>query len=360
MADAGDYNTSSTGRFFRLKDRPDGCAFTGDVAADGTLTNVQLLTPGTGFTAGTTYALTEFLGFTAGQQDSTADTTTPATIQVNSLVDYNHTSEFSMGYSPTTENNGYRYFVNINNYVDKLNSIDGLGLFVEPEDDKLRANAYLYPNSKSPYNTATGFGAMVGFGQNEYRLSNSNTDSDVNPSTGQGVLDENLIVNVNNLPIKTYIGKKMKKDGAITDAPVGNVQGLTKTIGKVPRYYEENGSSSQHLSGPFYYDYFPYSVPLHNAVELNMNELDISINNQDGTLATDIAKSSLLLDITNVDNVGEGAHGGVTGNPIEAPRSFDMLNINNGQLQPAIKGGFAQGPNAGFQGVASRPRPKHL
>ena len=266
----------------------------------------------------------------------------------------------SMGYSPTTENNGYRFFININNYVKDHNSIEGLGLFVEPRDDKLRANAYFTPNNKAAYPAASSFGAMVGFGGDEYRLSEDDTISDKNPSTGMGVLDDNLIVNVNNLPIKTYIGKKMRKAGGINDAPVGNVQGLTKTIGKVPRYYEENGSSGQHLAGPFYYDYFPYSVPLHNAVELNINELDISINNQNGTLATDIAKTSLLLDITNVDNVGEGIHGGVTGNPIQAPRSFDMVNITNGQLEPAIKGGFAQGANAGFTGVAQRPRPRHL
>ena len=131
---------------------------------------------------------------------------------------------------------------------------------------------------------------------------------------------------------------KVQADAVLTTKPVGNTQGLTKLVGKVPRFHDDTGVSHSGLEGPFYYDYFPYSIPLKNAVDLVINELNISLTNPDGTLATDITRADLLLSITNVDSVGEGDTGGVIGKRRNAPKhTYDKLDITKGQLQPILE-----------------------
>ena len=144
------------------------------------------------------------------------------------------------------------------------------------------------------------------------------------------------------MPIKSYVGKRYQRNATINDNPIGNQQGLTNLIAQVPRHHDDNGEAGSANTGPYYFDYFPYSIPLHNATQLLRNELDFSIRNPDGTLATDITRCLLLLDVSNVDNVGEGLTGGEIGDPRIRQQSSVQLDIGKNQLQPTIGGGKQQ------------------
>ena len=141
------------------------------------------------------------------------------------------------------------------------------------------------------------FGDMIGFKRTEYKVQKGKSAvSDTDPSPNQVVaVNPTLIINVDNLPHKSYIGKAHKADATLDSKPVGSQQGLTKMIGKVPRHHDDNGDGGSGGEGPFYFDYFPYSIPLRNATELTINELDITIRNPDGTLATDVIQTHMLL-----------------------------------------------------------------
>lgn len=334
------FTAGQNGLIFTLGDN--GAIIQANTDAQGLISSTPtVLNSGSGFIvgAGQSYAIKEVSLATGDPVGSggavgaiTALTNTPA-----------------MGYGTvfdkTKSYQGYCYWLGFGNEdafseANPRSSINKLALRVE-DDKKHQLYFELHPRLESS------FGDMLGFAKAEYTISD-NADmitSDINPLPTAGVTaDPNptLIVNIDNLPIKSYIGKRMKADSLITDLPVGNQQGLTKMIGKVPRHHDDNGDGGKTNTGPFYYDYFPYSVPLNNATELVLNELEISVRNPDGTLAIDVIETNMLLNITNVESVGEGGFGGVIGNPIEAPNNYDRLNVPKGQLQPEIRGGFAQ------------------
>lgn len=194
------------------------------------------------------------------------------------------------------------------------------------------------------------FGDMLGFKKDNYVLASSGSDnitSDDNPDPNKQVgLHPTIMVNIDNLPIKSYIGKKYKADALINDKPIGNQQGLTRMIAKLPRFHDDQGNGGSAGVGPYYYDYFEYVVPLHNATQIVLNELEITFRNPDGTLATDIIKSHLLLKLNNVQSAGDGL--GSIGQPIHPAQNgrYDKLNMTNGQFMPTITEGQPLRPTA--------------
>ena len=249
-----------------------------------------------------------------------------------------------MNFLPAKVNNGFRIHLAFGN-PEKGDTLGGVS---EATEMVLMTSSDLPQSSYVDFNPQfePNFGIMTGYLRSDYQI-RAETDiiaSDANPVPNQQIAyNTTLMVNVDNLPHKSYIGKGYKPDMLLTDTPVGNLQGLTKMIGKVPRHHDgATAQTGKDSEGPFYFDYFPYSIPLRNATELIFNELDISIRNPDGTLATDVSEAHLLLNITGDENTGEGSMGGSIGKPIEAPNSYDRLNVPKGQLQPEISGGFAQ------------------
>lgn len=333
------YATDATGAVFTIGGTK-GAVIRCDTDANGDLTGTpEILNSGAGYEAGQGgYAVVQF-DETTGQQIGSGN----ATVAITAL-----TNTPPMGYGTSFDKNktyqGYGYWFGFGSKdkADGSGSATVTNVIMKVEDDKVDD---LYLEFHPRYEAS--FGDTIGFAKQEYLLTN-NTDilsSDTNPIPTAGITENphpTIIVNVDNLPIKSYIGKRMKADATIYDKPVGNQQGLTKMIGKVPRHHDDNGDGGKTNTGPFYYDYFPYSVALNNATEIVLNELEISVRNPDGTLATDIIEANLLLNISNVESVGESTFGGGIGNPIEAPNSYDRLNVPKGQLQPELRGGFAQ------------------
>ena len=113
-----------------------------------------------------------------------------------------------------------------------------------------------------------------------------------------------LHLNINNLPLHSIVGQKYNANALVGSNPVGSRNGVTRLLAQFPRYHQINGVSAVDKFGPFYYDYFPYSVRLGNAHSLNLNELQVTLTNVDGTLATDIVDCKILINITNEENVG--------------------------------------------------------
>ena len=308
----------------------DGATFNATTTADGKLQAVgAMLNGGNGYANGETYNLSEI------QADGTRVNTGTGTIQITALT--LNTDKFNENNS-TADVNGYRWVYGIRNWVGvdgaEQPEVNGLELRVEAPDANVGFNyAELHPQFQA------NFGNMIGFTDEDYYVDATPTIADNAPQPDiNAKLEPTIMVNINNLPIKSYVGMKVQADAVLTSKPVGNQQGLTKLVGKVPRFHDDTGVSHSGLEGPFYYDYFPYSIPLKNAVELVINELDISLTNPDGTLATDITRADLMLSITNVDSVGEGDTGGVIGKRRNAPKhSYDKLDITKGQLQPILE-----------------------
>ena len=225
--------------------------------------------------------------------------------------------------------------------------ISGLELSVE-DDEGVVGNSYCEFHPQAEPN----FGNMIGFNHNNYILTNVPTIGDNPQPDLNAKLNPSILINVNNLPHKSYVGMKLKEDAVLGEAPIGNTQGLTKLVGKVPRYHSDDHPSNSGLAGAFYYDYFPYSIPLKNATELLLNELDISITNPDGTLAKDIINTHLLLDLTQVASVGEGDNPTI-GRAMELRQTQVQRDINKSQLEPSIRGSFG-GVN-GESGISSNP-----
>ena len=245
-------------------------------------------------------------------------------------------------YDATKTNNGYRWLAQVRDWdgdgTAVQTSVDGIALSVE-ESTEHAPYAEFYPQYEA------NFGNMLGFPQAQYIMSGSQVlEAPQHPLPDLALpLNPSLHINIPNLPIKSYVGMKLKKDAVLGDAPIGNIQGLTKQVAKIPRFHDKSLVSSSGLEGPFYYDYFPYDVPLHNATELVLNELDIEITNPDGTLATDIGSAHLLLNITNVESVGEGQANGGIGQPKRLYQAPPQLNNNPAMLQPSIQGGRPYG-----------------
>lgn len=308
---------------------------TGNTDGNGHLTVVsQALVSGSGFGVGDAVNIINITN-TTGQPNGTG----AGTAVVTALSTYDHTGNF-------TSSNGYSFWLGFGNpeiASDTESTVSSVSLLTSTNVAK-EYNVKFFPRYEPI------FGDTLGFKKNHYVLTNlgDEIESDENPIPNQQVSTEpTIMVNLDNLPIKSYIGKRFKADSLITDKPVGNLQGLTRMVAKVPRFHDDQGDGSSAGIGPYHYDYFPYSVPLHNATELVLNELDITLKNPDGTLATDITETHMLLQLTKVDSVGEGnSNRGGVGAPREAPMSYDRLDITKGQLEPSIRGGFAQGDGA--------------
>ncbi len=326
----GDYTANATITLQTRGGNGAGATFNATTTANGQIQAVgAMLNGGKGYQNGETYNLSEILA------DGTRDNSGTGTIQITALT--LGTDKFNENNS-TRDVNGYRWCYGVRNWVGvdgaEQPEVNGLELRIEEPDANVGLDyAELHPQFQS------NFGNMIGFTDDDYYLTSTPTLGNAPQPDINAKLNPSIMVNINNLPIKSYVGMKVKADATLNDDPVGNRQGLTKLVGKVPRFHDDTGVSHSGVSGPFYYDYFPYSLPLKNATELVINELDISLTNPDGTLATDITNTHLLLSITNVDSVGEGLTGGTIGKPIDAPMSYDRLDITKGQLQPTLGGG---------------------
>ena len=156
-----------------------------------------------------------------------------------------------------------------------------------------------------------GLGDLIGFGQAQlYFTSGDNTlsnelvsDNEPIPEDYKGYQDI-IQFNINNMPLKSIVGQKVTKTATLADGPSGSKNGVTKMIAQIPRFLSANGDGSSVDFGPFFYNYFDYSVPLKNAHSINMNEIHITATNIDGTLATDIIECRLLINVTNEENIG--------------------------------------------------------
>tara|TARA_R100001463_G_scaffold1643_2_gene7193 strand:- start:1624 stop:3987 length:2364 start_codon:yes stop_codon:yes gene_type:complete len=238
----------------------------------------------------------------------------------------------SYGTSVDKSTAGYRYYT----YIQAWNgaetatqpTITGIGL---NEADASVA-------SKDPYlellPTADGslFGETIGFSKKVYLFSNSApsiTGSSPNPLATSTITEDVVQVNVNNLQLRSLTGQAVKTDGSV----VGSLTGVSRMIAQVPRYKDDNSISTSNF-GPFYYDYFPYSVPLNNATEININDLQVSFTNPDGTLATDISQSKVVLSISGVESMGQGDNP-VIGKARESGYSKVKADVAKSQMTPS-------------------------
>ena len=155
------------------------------------------------------------------------------------------------------------------------------------------------------------FGTLIGYTQLSYVMSGlpgektNEIVSDHPPLPDAGSAHHPILhLNINNLPLHSIVGQKYNSNATLDSNPIGSRNGVTRLLAQFPRYHQVNGVSAVDKFGPFYYDYFPYSVRLGNAHSINLNELQVTLTNVDGTLASDITDCKILLNITNEENVG--------------------------------------------------------
>lgn len=298
--------------------------------ADGTLAAPVIINSGTGYTIGdndTCFLIDQTTGDEINPI-APAGATVPD-LSVATLWTHNVpvTNNYGTTWKGGGATEGYRYVAQITNWQGAESQAQPP---VKIEGFTLQSQAQ--PNAPvvtfKPRTPDTAFGDLIGFMKTSYTFDEKKAiSSDGTSNINATQVHPNIVINVDNLPIKSYIGKAFRVGSTINTNPIGSQQGITRAVAVIPRHWEENGVSLA-TTGPYYYDYFPYSVPLNNAVEINVNEIEISIKNPDGTLATDITKANLLLNISKVDNMGEGSMGGGIGKPIKAPRNFDLLDID--------------------------------
>ena len=295
--------------------------------ADGTMTFSQMNNTGFGYAIGETPDLF-LINIITGLEVALPVGATKPQIQIATLWTDNIpvTNNFGTTWKGGATTEGYRYAAQIINW-------QGAETLVQPGIDVVsfqtqNANAPTAPICQFQPNTPdSAFGNLIGFTKQSYTFDEKSSIVGETSNNTPYLEHSNLVINVDNLPIKSYIGKAFKFGSTINTNPIGSQQGITRAVAVLPRHWEENGVAGA-TTGPYYYDYFPYSCKLNNAVEININELEISIKNPDGTLATDITKTNLLLNITKVDNMGEGTMGGQIGNPIKAHQKYDLLDMN--------------------------------
>ncbi len=315
-----------------------------DIATDGAgVLNgaVSVICAGSGYTNGQTLKLIE-IDPTTGID--VAATGADATVDIGALVAYQNTGNRGTAYDATKTHQGYSYFMAVGSYDTvrtTQQAIYDINLAVENAFNVNSEYAEIHPRVEA------GFGNLIGMFKSRYILDKQTgwtATSDGQPQPDGATATHPLLhVYADNLPVKSYVGKRYQQNATINDNPVGNQQGLTHLIAQVPRHHDDNGEAGSANTGPYYFDYFPYSIPLHNATQLLRNELEISVRNPDGTLATDITRSLILLDVSNVDNVGEGLTGGNIGDPRDRPQNYAQRDIGKNQLQPTIQGGSFQG-----------------
>ena len=129
---------------------------------------------------------------------------------------------------------------------------------------------------------------ILGFNTNDYVEGNGGVGFTSNRSLGFAdaftCASPLIHVNLKNLPVSSLNGKTNRQE---------------KAIAVIPRYSvaDEEGDNSSAKS-VFYYE--PYNMlyqPLDNAMSISMNELAVSMLNNDGTFATDLECVSICLDI---------------------------------------------------------------
>lgn len=303
--------------------------------AGGNLSNPVIVNPGTGLDLVLSYHMVEQAG-TGGDK---AGGSTDGRMTITALTDYSHIDNMGTKYLQAKTHQGYSYWLAVGSANVNTDPLTDVALLIEDESNTHNEYFQFRPNVEPK------FGELIGFRKADYYQSHPTPlESDAPPNPDhQGQLADNLMINVGNLPIKSYVGKRFKSDAVLNDKPIGSQQCITRLVGQVPRNYDGTLGGNSAIQGPFYYDYFPYSVPLHNANEMLINELDISITNPDGTDATDIIKSNLLLNISNVKSVGEGGNEGYIARPVEQRLNPVELNIGKNQLEPSLRGNFAGG-----------------
>ena len=189
------------------------------------------------------------------------------------------------------------------------------------------------------FNDEDDFGQLIGFQQVIYITQGSTDTSTIITSDSEPVPDASanygdiIHININNIPLHSIVGNKVRSDATLTSGITGSRNGITRMIAQVPRFHTSNGLSTSDQFGPFYYDYFPYSVPLKNAHSINLNDLQITVTNIDGTLAQDISQVNILLNISHEENIG-GAGPETIGQPVVAHQTTGQTNILKKQMTP--------------------------
>ena len=191
------------------------------------------------------------------------------------------------------------------------------------------------------YRTAKpGLGDLIGFGQSQMYITSAQTSasnelvSDTEPIPEASKNYNDIIqININNLPLNSIVGQKVTDTAVVNGLCSGSVNGVTRLIAQLPRYMNESGEGSPDNFGPFFYNYFPYSVPLNNAHSLNINDLQITITNIDGTLATDISDCNLLISVSKEENIG-GSGPETIGEPMKEAQAPAQSNQFQPQLLP--------------------------
>mgnify|MGYP003646393720 CR=1 FL=1 len=186
------------------------------------------------------------------------------------------------------------------------------------------------------FNDVPAFGQLIGFSQLLYITQGATHDtgvvltSDAEPVPDSAANYGDIIhVNINNIPLHSIVGSKVSTTAVVDGDIVGSRNGITRMIAQVPRFHTSNGLSTSDQFGPFYYDYFPYSVPLKNAHSINLNDLQITVTNIDGTLAQDISQVNLLLNVSHEENIG-----GAGPETIGQPRVEHQAAVQSNQFQP--------------------------
>lgn len=184
-------------------------------------------------------------------------------------------------------------------------------------------------------------GAIIGFKKGDYPFAETGTiikgEGTYDPHYKVSNPSRTLYLNCPTLNLRNVIGQKFSTTDTLASGPSGNLQGINRYLAKIPRYHDEAGgnTNTKGNTGPFFYNYFPYSIPLNNATELNMNDLHLTITTDDNQPATDVVYSEVLLSITNVESAGQGDNPKI-GRPMVLPQSHGQQNVLQSHMNPSL------------------------
>ncbi len=251
-----------------------------------------------------------------------------------------------MGTMGTDNGTGYRYGFSINRWSATstedadwyLNPAIG-NISLEVQDETATGDNEGYIQLVLDDDDNDSLGAVIGWKKSKYEFIKSGTtitgDGHYDPHYKDTNPNRALYINLPSLNLRNVIGQKFTSTSTIASGPVGNLQGVNRFLAKVPRYHDENGDGAKSNTGPYYYDYFPYSVPLNNATELNINDLQLTMTTDDNKSATDITYSEVLLSITNVESAGQGDNPTI-GRPKVMTQSYAQQTILKRQRFPKL------------------------
>lgn len=243
-------------------------------------------------------------------------------------------------------NNQYYYHINIAKWTTGFNTTDYWlnpivgNVQLDAQQDDATTGGFIELDIDADDNDS--LGAVIGFKKGIYQFPSPNT-----AITGEGnydphYKDENpnrtVYLNCPTLNLRNVIGQKFSSTDTIAGGPQGNLQGVNRYLAKVPRYHEEAGgvNGTKSNTGPFYYDYFPYAIPLNNASEINTNDLQLTLTTDDNKFATDIVYSEVLISITNVESAGQGFNRLEIGMPKDLPQTYSQQNILQSHMTPSL------------------------